>query len=148
MSDICNPLTGRIFHQVDNTLAEILVDAGIMEYNRAAAPQPSAAPRPTVNTFALSTTEWGKLCLTLTTPTGQVARYMCPDFASDLRPDKIRGAFKTMAWSGAAQKHTLQGPEVPEQIVRDFIEQAKYEARVNGATNMKIQAAADKNHGS
>ena len=147
MSDIRNPLNGRIFHQVDNTLAEILVDAGIMEYARAAV-QVSAAPRPTVNTFTIGTAGWGKLCITLTTPTGQVARYECPQYTSELRPDKIRDAFKTMAWSGAEQKHTLQGPEVPEHIVREFIEQAKYEARVNGATAAKLEQAADKNHGS
>jgi hypothetical protein len=113
-----------------------------VEYARAAAPpQAITPPRPTVNTFSLSTNEVGKLCLTLTTPIGQVMKYICPDFASDLHPARIRDAFKVLAWSGAEQKHTLQGPEVPEQMVRDFIAQAKYEARVDGATNMKINEA-------
>jgi hypothetical protein len=144
MSDIRNPLNGRVFHQVDNTLAEILVDAGIMEYNRAAAPpQAITPPRPTVNTFSISTNEVGKPCITLTTPLGQVMKYMRPDFTSDLHPATIRRCFQTMAWSGAEQKHTLQGPEVPEQIVLDFIAQAKYEARVDGATNNKLQQMRD-----
>jgi len=140
-------ITGRKFKQVDNLLCEILVDAGVMEYARASAFQPIAPPRRTVNSFSVSTNEFGKPCITLTTPTGQVMKYIRPDFASDMCPATIRDAFKTMLWSGAEQKHTLQGPEVPEQMVRDFIEQAKHEARLNGATAAKLEQVAANNHG-
>jgi hypothetical protein len=143
MADIRNPLTGRVFKQVDSTLAEILVEAQIMVYNRAEAPAQAVAPRPAVNTFSIGCTEFGKPCITLTTPTGQVMKYMRPEYTGDLQPDTIRNCFKNLAWSGAEQKHTLQGPEVPEQIVREFIGQAKYEARIKGATATKLEQARD-----
>ena len=140
MADIRNPLTGRTFHQVDSTLAEILVDAGVMEYNRAAV-QPMAAPRPKENTFKIGQSPWGKLCITLTTPLGAVTH-----FSGD--PVEAKTAFQTPAWSGAENRTVLQGPTVPANILSEYAAQYKYERAVQNATASKIEQAADKNHGS
>jgi hypothetical protein len=133
MADIRNPLTGRVFHQVDSTLAEILVDTGMMEYNRAA-PQPSAPARPKENTFAIARTQWGKLSIVLTTPSGNVLYF-------GGAPEQARDAFKTLAWSGAQEKQIYQGPETPEAVIKEYAAQYQYERAVKAATSEKLNAA-------
>jgi hypothetical protein len=132
MSDIRNPLTGRVFKQVDSTVAEILVDAGVMVYNRASTAQPIAVQPPKENNFTVGTTTWGKLCLALTTPSGAVMYFSG-------EPAHARDAFKTLVWSGAEDKKVLQGPEVPEAIIREYTEQHRYTQAVKKATFAKIQ---------
>ena len=136
MADIINKLTGRTFRQIDGALAEILVDLGLMEYHRAA-PQPSAAPRPKENTFTIGRTQWGKLSIVLTTPSGAISHF-------GGEPSQARDAFKTLAWSAAHEKQILQGPEVPAQIVEQYAAEYKYERAVKAATEVKISAAGQR----
>lgn len=137
MADIRNPLTGRAFHQVDSTLAEILVDAGVMEYNRASVAQPSAAPRPKENTFTVGQSPWGKLCITLTTPTGNVTHFSG-------EPSLAKDAFKTSAWSGAENRTVLQGPNVPANILSEYAAMYGHEQAVKNANAVLIQKAGGK----
>jgi hypothetical protein len=115
MSDIRNNLTGRVFKQIDNTLAELMVDTGSYSYHRAADVQAGAPQqaRPTAPTFALGRNAWGKLTINYTTTSGNIVQ-----FAGT--PEQARDAFKAMAWSAKEQKQILQGPDVPQDLLNEY----------------------------
>jgi len=136
MSDIINKLTGRTFRQIDNTLAEILVDLGLVDYFRPAQVQAGApqASRPKANTFTIGTNMYGKVMLTLTTPTGAVMHFSGS-------PADARDAFKSLAWNAKEQRQTLQGPEPSKEIIQDYINAKFIESTTRAATNDKLEEA-------
>lgn len=134
MSDIQNPISGRTFKQVDNTLAEILVDAGIMVYCRASAGAANAPILPKKNTFIVGRNTFGKLCIIFTTPTGAATL-----FAGE--PSKARDAFKALAWSAEANARVLSGPEVPAHVIAEYTAQHQHEDAASAATNKRITSA-------
>jgi hypothetical protein len=135
MSDIINPLTTRVFYEVPNLVAELFVDSGLYEYHRpkqataaAGIPQPA---RPTENTFAIGRSLHGKVVLMLTTPSGEVQTYSG-------EPNLVYNAFKSLKWDAAKQERTLQGPNVPEAIVREYATQHSIERGQREATAAQI----------
>jgi hypothetical protein len=106
--------SGRIFHDVDSQTAALFVDAGLSDYFTPTQTGSKVAPAPTVPTFAVVMNQGSnKFEIVLTHPGGGVARFAGP-------PAQARNAFKAMAWSAAEQARTLQGPEPPENILREY----------------------------
>lgn len=58
-------------------------------------------------------TQYGEWCITVRLPSGEVASYGGP-------ADKAKDGFKRRVWSGAAQAHTLDGPEPPAEIIEEY----------------------------
>jgi hypothetical protein len=139
MSDIRNNLTGRVFKQIDNTLAELMVDTGAYSYHRAADVQAGApqSPRPKEATFSIGRNQWGKLTINYTTATGNLVQ-----FAGE--PEQARAAFKASAWCAKEQKRILQGPDVPQDLLNDYAMQYNTERRVREKTSALINEAGQR----
>lgn len=106
--------TGRTYHDIDSTIASLFVEAGLAEYFTPVQLGGRIAPRPTVPTFAvILDAERNRFELVCTLPSGAVQRF-------DGAPHLAKNAFKLMAWSGAAQAQTLQGPEPPANILSEY----------------------------
>jgi hypothetical protein len=134
--------TGRPFLNFPSDIAQAFIDAGLAEqFAPKETSSTAVAALPKVPTFALVRNEMKPMHsrweIVLTTPGGNVVRFDGPLQINpiDIKPEKVRDAFKSLAWSPTEQRQTLQGPEVPEHTVKDYIA-----ARIREASIMQTNA--------
>lgn len=127
------------FYKIDDTLARILFALGLAEGITKEPTQPREdTAAPTEPMFSIVMGPQGTALLMLHMPTGE-RRY------SAGRPEdgNLRDAFKVLVWNAAAERHTLQGPEPPKEILKEFHEmKAKLAKAANEAHDIKMQNEA------
>jgi hypothetical protein len=100
----------RPFFKIDSQLAEILFELGFAKPME----KPPVSALPKVDTFGIGANKFGAPAIRLTRPDGSTALY-------DGDPNGVSNAFKSLVWSAAEQKRTLQGPEPPKEIKESYV---------------------------
>lgn len=137
MPHIKSKTTGRVFHDVDSQTGALFVEAGLYDYFTPVQLGSKVAPPPTVPTFAVvMNSEHNKFEIVLTLPGGGVSRF-------NGEPRLARNAFKNRVWSAAEQAQTLQGPEPPENILREYAEAFGRPSAETRAFAASVQQASD-----
>ena len=91
--DVQVPITGRKFYRIDDAIAMILIDCGLVIPLRVATPENPPAPAPPAkDTFFVGILGSGAPVLTLKRPSGEVIRY-------NGQPRDAQAAFKPLGAS-------------------------------------------------
>jgi hypothetical protein len=123
--------SGEIFRQFPSDVAHAFCALGLAkplqvalkearEHNEVSEPLPSV---PTFSVVRSSTTE--HINIVLKKPSGETSVFDGYGYASDrqVMEGLARDAFKSFAWDAGAQKRTLQGIEVPAEIVAKYCDE-------------------------
>jgi hypothetical protein len=119
--------TGRRFYKIDDAIAMILIDAGIVRPLHAPSTEnPPAQPPPQKDTFAIAVSSKGEPMLVLTRPSGETVR-------TTANPKDAAAAFKQI------------GAPVPKEILTEYERQFPQNAEwVLEQKRLQIQQAQQK----
>jgi hypothetical protein len=105
--------TGKVFYQVDNATAALLLEMFPCAIERLnAKPAPAAAPVPQ---WGVSI-DAGGFAYIFYKAGGQTTQYA-------RKPDKAIDGFKVRRWSGEKQDYVFEGPEPPTDILEQYRQQ-------------------------
>ena len=112
------PKAGQVDHSSNNDpTTHALIRAGIAE---AVVEEPKPAPPVPAARFSVGINHGGATVITYRRSASELSTW-------EGLPEHARDAFKLPLWNAREQKHTLQGPDVPEEICAQYKAQKPHE---------------------